>query len=42
MNPFDGTMDSLVESYAFSGTDFKIITEQSGFGKIGELGFFGG
>lgn len=36
----DGAMDSVVESWSFAATDFKVITEQSGFGKIGALRTF--
>jgi hypothetical protein len=32
----EGAWDSVVESWSLAETDFRIITEQSGFGKIGE------
>lgn len=32
----DAMGDSVVEAWTLAETDFKIITEQSGFGKIGE------
>lgn len=31
----EGAWDSVVESWSLAETDFRIITEQSGFGKIG-------